>query len=116
MVRYPQSQKEGLRGQAVGKYRLMILSSQKWHRSTCFTQRAMCGGAPSCKNTGVESHRLARRTDCSNNERYRWPVTLPPQTLQRCAFREKKNEPTMKVAVKATQTITCEEWNGICRN
>ncbi|GFT88908.1 hypothetical protein TNCV_907071 [Trichonephila clavipes] len=47
-----------LGGQVEGKCRLMILSSPKWGRSICFTQRAICGGAPSSINTVVVSHRL----------------------------------------------------------
>ena len=89
-LRCPQSQisqvfKSGDVGsQAVKKCWLIILSSPKWRRSSCFTQQAICGGGPSCIKTVVLSIRLALRfgiTDFFNNETHRWlamvRVTLP---------------------------------------
>ena len=89
-LRYPHSQtlhrfKSGdLRAQVIGNCWLIILSSSKWRWISCFTQRAMCGGAPSCIKTVVLPYRLAWTAgimDSSNNVAYRWPVrvhlTLP---------------------------------------
>ena len=85
VLRYSFSEKsqgfksEDLESQAVGNFRFMILSSPKWRWSNCFTQRAICGEAPSCINTVVVSHRPAWRAgimNCCNNEAYRWPVTM----------------------------------------
>lgn len=42
--------------QAVEKCRLMILLSEKWLLSTCFTQSTRCGGDPSCIHTFVVTH------------------------------------------------------------
>ncbi|GFU27872.1 hypothetical protein TNCV_449741 [Trichonephila clavipes] len=75
---YPHSQiydesSRGTRRPAVGKCRLMILSSPKGRRSPSFIQRVMCRGASSYVNTVVASHRLTRRAGikyCSNNEAY----------------------------------------------
>ena len=84
-LKYPESQnlqdcKSGdLGGQAVGNCRLIILSSPKWRRSSCFTQRTICDRAPSCIKTVVLSHCLDLRVrimDSSNNEGYRWPVRV----------------------------------------
>ena len=84
-LRYPQSQKSqgfksgDLGSQAVGNCRLIILLSPKWWWSSCFMQRAICGGAPSCIKNVVLLHCLALRTritDSFNNEAYRWLVMV----------------------------------------
>ena len=80
-----------LGGLAVGNCRLMILMSRKWRQSSCFKQRAMCGGASSCINTIVVSHHLAWRariTDSFNKEEYRWLVMVYlslPVVWNKCA-------------------------------
>ena len=84
-LRYPRSQKsqiiksDYLGNQAVKNWRLIILSSPKWWHSSCFTQRAICGGASFCIKTVILLHCLALRigiTDFFNNEMHRWAVTL----------------------------------------
>ena len=82
---YPQSEKSqgfksgDLGGQVVGICCLIILSSLEWRWSSCFTQRPICGGAPSWINAVVLSYRLYLRaeiTDYFSNEAYRWLVTV----------------------------------------
>ena len=91
----------------------MILSSSKWRRSTCFTQWAMHGRAPSYINTVVVSHPTEKRISPIMKRIVDWWRYML-QALRRCAL-QKVNGPTMKVAVKPYQTLPCEECNGIGR-
>ena len=65
--------------QVKGNCWLMILSSSKWRRIICFTQRTMSGEALFCINTVVTSYCTTWRieiTACCNNEAYLWPMTV----------------------------------------